>query len=274
LSTTAPAPVDREASAVAWLASGMQLTEIELPRVRANKDDVSALTAPALVSQGNAAVAAAARARGLLWTTANAEAFLTSAAATAKTFNELGSGTFGAAKKHIRSQVGPLPASTTMAQAQASLLPPAPPQPEYKQPLPEPIPCAAQHMRPVTDTALPAPKRKRDSGAADVAAVGIRKRAFLFANGTGTAVQVNPKRGDKYDAELFKQPGCGLHRDRGKDASERPAQSAEDMTHVTVRRLGGAFSRAIGALGTLAGVATAGTEAIALKYVVRQGGWG
>jgi len=185
---------------------------------------------------------------------------------------ELGSGTFGTAKKHIRSQVGPFPASTTMVQAQASLLPPAPPQPEYKQPLPESIPCAAQHTTPVT--ALLAPKRKRDSGAADVAAMRIRKRAFLFASGTGTTVQVNPKKGDKYDAELFKQPGCGLHRDRGKDASERPAQSAEDMTHVTVRRLGGAFSRAIGALGTLAGVATAGTEAIALKYVVRQGGWG
>ena len=52
------------------------------------------------------------------------------------------------------------------------------------------------------------------------------------------------------------------------------SHSAEDMTHVTVRRLGGVFSRAIGALGNLAGVATAATEAIALKYVARQGGWG
>ena len=129
-----------------------------------------------------------------------------------------------------------------------------------------------EHTTPAT--ALSAPKRKRDSGAADVAAMRIRKRAFLFASGTGTTVQVNPKKGDKYDAELFKQPGSGLHRDRGAHASERAAHSVEDMTHVTVRRLGGAFSRAIGALGSLAGVATAETEAVALTYVVRQGGWG
>ena len=104
-----------------------------------------------------------------------------------------------------------------------------------------------------------------------------RQRAFLFRSATGVTVQVNPKDGEKYGAVLFKQPSSGLHRDRGTSASERAAQSAEDMTHVTVRRPGPnllSLSGALGALGNLAGVATAATEVVALRYISRPGGWG